>query len=364
MYLETERLILRQMDMGDIGDLAEMLEDQKVMYAYDHTFGDDETEKWLKRQMERYQKYGFGLLLSVRKSDMQVVGEAGLTMQPYGGGEVLEIGYHLKRRFWHMGYAAEAAKALRDYAFDILGHERVYAIIKQDNLASINVAKRAGLEVSEEFSKDYTSGKAPHYLFKAEKKVSNSPYIETPDLILRRFAPRDIPALHEILKDAGVNRFLPWYPTKNLMEAGEFLRKRYELRYGEKSGYFYAVCLKSDNIPIGYINAETEGAHDLGYGLRQDMWGKGIMRKAGKALIERLRQDGMDFVTATHDIGNVRSGRVMKALGMSYRYSYNELWQPKNIPVTFRMYQLDLKKGTDTYDGYMKKYGRFVENID
>lgn len=67
MYLETERLILRQMDMGDIGDLAEMLEDQKVMYAYDHTFGDDETEKWLKRQMERYQKYGFGLLLSVRK---------------------------------------------------------------------------------------------------------------------------------------------------------------------------------------------------------------------------------------------------------------------------------------------------------
>ena len=31
MFLETERLILRQMDMGDIGDLAEMLEDQKVM---------------------------------------------------------------------------------------------------------------------------------------------------------------------------------------------------------------------------------------------------------------------------------------------------------------------------------------------
>lgn len=27
---------------------------------------------------------------------------------------------------------------------------------------------------------------------------------------------------------------------------------------------------------------------------------------------------------------------------MSYQYSYEELWQPKNFPVTFRMYQLNL----------------------
>ena len=32
----------------------------------------------------------------------------------------------------------------------------------------------------------------------------------------------------------------------------------------------------------------------------------------------------------------------MKRIGMSYRYSYKELWQPKNFPVIFRMYQLNL----------------------
>lgn len=32
----------------------------------------------------------------------------------------------------------------------------------------------------------------------------------------------------------------------------------------------------------------------------------------------------------------------MQAIGMKYRYSYNELWQPKNKWVTFRMYQLNL----------------------
>ena len=37
-----------------------------------------------------------------------------------------------------------------------------------------------------------------------------------------------------------------------------------------------------------------------------------------------------------------RSGGVMRNLGMKYRYSYEEQWQPKNLLVTFRMYQLNL----------------------
>ncbi len=32
----------------------------------------------------------------------------------------------------------------------------------------------------------------------------------------------------------------------------------------------------------------------------------------------------------------------MKKLGMKYCYSYKEQWMPKNISVTFRMYQLNL----------------------
>ena len=32
----------------------------------------------------------------------------------------------------------------------------------------------------------------------------------------------------------------------------------------------------------------------------------------------------------------------MQKLGMHYCYSYQEQWQPKNIPVIFRMYQMNL----------------------
>ena len=53
------------------------------------------------------------------------------------------------------------------------------------------------------------------------------------------------------------------------------------------------------------------------------------------------RYSGIPYITATHDVNNPRSDNVMKNIGMTYRYSYEELWQPKNFKVIFRMYQLN-----------------------
>lgn len=73
----------------------------------------------------------------------------------------------------------------------------------------------------------------------------------------------------------------------------------------------------------------------------------------------------MSYITATHDIDNIRSGNVMKALGMNYMYSYEELWQPKNFLVTFRMYQLNFDNNYEfVYKEYWNKYkNHFIENI-
>ena len=54
----------------------------------------------------------------------------------------------------------------------------------------------------------------------------NTPRLETPRLILRRFVPEDAPALWELLRDREVNRFLPWFPVETLAEAEKFLRER------------------------------------------------------------------------------------------------------------------------------------------
>lgn len=169
----------------------------------------------------------------------------------------------------------------------------------------------------------------------------NTPTLKTERLILRKFTQKDINALFLILKDGEVNKFLPWYPMKNIEETRKFYEERYASIYAQSQGYAYAVCLKENNFPIGYIKVDREEPHDFGYGLRKEFWHKGIVTEAGKAVIEQVKKDGLPYITATHDRNNPRSGNVMKKVGMKYCYSYEEQWQPKDLLIIFRMYQLN-----------------------
>lgn len=181
----------------------------------------------------------------------------------------------------------------------------------------------------------------------------NTPEIETEHLRLRKFTHDDIPALLEILQDREVNRFLPWFPLESMKDAQLFFETRYLSVYEQPNGYAYAVCLKNDDTPVGYINADSSPSHDLGYGLRKEYWNRGIITEAGKALVNQIRTDGIfPFLTATHDVNNTASGKVMEKLGMTYMYSYEELWQPKNFKVTFRMYQINFNPSQGVYMKY------------
>lgn len=170
----------------------------------------------------------------------------------------------------------------------------------------------------------------------------NTPTLETQRLLLRKFTAADLDALYEIFRDEEVNTFLPWLPLKSLDDARDFYEARYVRAYRLPCAYRYAICLKAENIPIGYIHVASDDSHDLGYGLRREFWHRGIATEAGRAVIEQVRRDGIPYLTATHDVRNPRSGRVMQRLGMRYQYSYEEQWQPQNRLVLFRMYQLDL----------------------
>lgn len=186
----------------------------------------------------------------------------------------------------------------------------------------------------------------------------NTPEITTERLILRKFSEDDMDALLKIFSDDEVNRFLPWFPLKNLSEAEQFFQERFASVYQKSSGYAYAVCLKEDNVPIGYIHTDmSDTAHDFGYGLRKEYWHTGITSEAGQAVIEQLKRDGVDYITATHDRNNPNSGKVMQKLDMHYCYSYKEQWQPKNFPVIFRMYQLNFTaEETYVYREYWNRY--------
>lgn len=192
----------------------------------------------------------------------------------------------------------------------------------------------------------------------------NTPQLETERLILRKFQESDIEALYLLLKDEEVNTFLPWLPLESIAETRAFFAANYAAEYAKPQAYAYAICLKESQYPIGYIKVGMDNSHDLGYGLRKESWHQGIVTEAGRAVIEQVKEDGLSYITATHDIKNLRSGGVMKQLGMKYQYSYEEQWQPKNIAVIFRMYQLNFDESNFVYKKYWDNSAvHFIEKL-
>ena len=177
--------------------------------------------------------------------------------------------------------------------------------------------------------------------------------IETNRLILRKFTKYDVEAFFNIINDEEVNIYIPFFPFKLIEEAKNHLQEKYLDEYRKPIVFKYAICLKTENIPIGYVNLSDDDSYDLGYGLKKDYWHNGIVTEACKALVEQIRKTSIPYITATHDVNNPRSGNVMKNIGMIYQYSYEEQWQPKNKLVTFRMYQLNF---TCEKDNIYKKY--------
>ena len=169
MILETERLSLRKLENFDFTDLCKILCDEKCMYAYAHAFTLQEAKEWLERQMTRYKNDGFGLWAVILKETGAFIGQCGLTLQEIPEKTVTEIGYLFRREYWHNGYAIEAADACKKYAFNVLGVNEVYSIIRDNNFASRRVAERNGMQIVGGFTKHYYGIDMPHLIYRCKK---------------------------------------------------------------------------------------------------------------------------------------------------------------------------------------------------
>lgn len=170
IILDTERTYLRELCEGDYAHLCGILQDAETMYAYEHAFDDDEVRGWLDKQLKRYADDGIGLWAMADRKTGVFIGQVGLTWQDTDRGEELEIGYLLKKSFWHQGYATEGACACREYAFQVLNRERVVSIIRDNNYASRRVAERVGMQKEHTFIKHYYNIDMPHIVYAIHKK--------------------------------------------------------------------------------------------------------------------------------------------------------------------------------------------------
>ena len=154
MIIETERLFLREMMESDFDALYEVLADSDIMEHYPYTFDEARVRNWISRNMERYQKDGFGLWAVVLKETGEMIGDCGITMQNIHGQMLPEVGYHIRADHQRKGYGAEAAIAVRDWTFNNTPFNMVYSYMKYTNDPSARTAMAYGCKQVDEFADD------------------------------------------------------------------------------------------------------------------------------------------------------------------------------------------------------------------
>lgn len=165
VFFETERLILRYITQNDFAELKTILQDKDVMYAWEYDFTDNDVQEWIDKNLSLYANYNLGYFLVSEKMSNKVIGQAALMPDSIEGTQYHEIGYILKKEYWHKGYAREAARALVGYAFHVLQLKEVIFEIRPNNLPSRKVAENLHAKISGEFVKNVRGIAMPHLLY-------------------------------------------------------------------------------------------------------------------------------------------------------------------------------------------------------
>ena len=155
VFLETDRLVLRQFTMADADNLVNLDADPDVMRFVTGgipTSREEIQDEFLPAFLGYYQRFeGYGFWAAIEKATGEFLGW--FHFRPRDGaapGEV-ELGYRLRKSAWGKGYATEGSRALIRKGFTEYGVQRVVAEAMAVNQASRRVMEKAGLTLVRTF---------------------------------------------------------------------------------------------------------------------------------------------------------------------------------------------------------------------
>lgn len=140
--LRTERLLLRGYTSGDLDRWVAVMGDPAVMRALGRTRAPERSDAWdrIAWALGQWALRGYGLFAV--ESEGVLIGHAGI-LHPFDWPEP-ELAYTIARPAWGRGFAAEAARAARDWAFRSFPFPHLASFIAPDNVRSQRVAERLG----------------------------------------------------------------------------------------------------------------------------------------------------------------------------------------------------------------------------
>lgn len=159
VLIETERLLIRPLEITDYTGMFEMDSDPEV-----HRYVGNEPVKNIERIKEvigmvrqQYEDFGIGRWAVIEKATNDFAGWTGfkfMTGPINNHNNFHDFGYRLARRFWGLGYATEAGQAALSYGIQTLNFKDIYAMTDIDNAASRRVLEKLRFKHIETFDYD------------------------------------------------------------------------------------------------------------------------------------------------------------------------------------------------------------------
>ena len=145
--IRTERLVLRRWLPRDRGPFAAMNADPEVMAHFPAMLSREESDALVERIEAAFDQHGFGLWALEVRSTGTFIGFTGLSVPGFEAAftPAVEIGWRLQRSAWGQGYAAEAARATLEVAFDQIGLPEVVSFTSTVNDRSRALMHRLGM---------------------------------------------------------------------------------------------------------------------------------------------------------------------------------------------------------------------------
>ena len=147
MIVETKRLILREINVEDAEFVLRLVNEPSFV----SNIGDkglkniDDAERFiLEGYWTNQERSGYGMFLVELKGGGDPIGSCGLLYRKVL--DVTDIGFAFLPEFWNRGFAYEAAEAIMKYGHSTLGVKKIVGLTSEDNLGSINLLKKLGMD--------------------------------------------------------------------------------------------------------------------------------------------------------------------------------------------------------------------------
>lgn len=151
VWIETQRLILRDFQPADVSELAPILNNPQVMeFSPTGILSASQTKEKIDSFINSYQAMGYGKWAVVYQETSELIGYCGISIEQIDDVDEREIGYRLAPQFWGIGLATEAASAAIQYGREQLRLPYIMGVAERKNKASIRILEKLGMKYQKE----------------------------------------------------------------------------------------------------------------------------------------------------------------------------------------------------------------------